>query len=70
MRPGDPPLPAMSPPPRRRPGGIRAAPAVPLIALISWLFFGQTLDIPALIGLVVTVAGTVVTPLFSGTMAP
>jgi len=37
--------------------------------LISWLFFGQTLDIPVLIGLVVTVAGVVATTLFSETIS-
>ena len=63
----NPPL-SRKPIPAVPPQAIRAAPA-PFIALISWLFFGQTLDIPVLIGLVLTVAGVVVTTLFSRTIS-
>lgn len=38
---------------------------VALIALIAWVFFGQTLDIPAIIGLLFIVAGVIVLKLFS-----
>lgn len=38
---------------------------VALIALIAWAFFGQVLDIPAIIGLLLIVAGVVVLNLFS-----
>ena len=48
---------------------IWAGAGIVLIALFSWLFLGQTLDIPALIGLVLTVAGVVVTTLFSRTIS-
>ena len=36
-----------------------------LIALIAWLVFGQSLDIPAIIGLALIIAGVVVLQLFS-----
>ena len=42
---------------------------VALIALIGWLFFGQSMDIPAIIGLVLIVAGVVVLNLFSNTVS-
>jgi small multidrug resistance pump len=38
---------------------------VALIALIAWVFFGQTLDTPAIIGLLLIVAGVVVLNVFS-----
>ena len=38
---------------------------VVLIALFGWLFLGQSLDTPALIGLVLIVVGVVVINLFS-----
>lgn len=38
---------------------------VALIALIAWAFFGQALDTPAIIGLLLIVAGVVVLNLFS-----
>ena len=38
---------------------------VALIALIAWVFFGQKLDTPAIIGLVLIVAGVVVLNVFS-----
>ncbi len=38
---------------------------VALIALIAWVFFGQALDIPAVIGLSLIVAGVVVLNFFS-----
>jgi len=40
---------------------------VALIALIAWVFFGQTLDVPAIIGLALIVAGVVVLNVFSKT---
>lgn len=42
---------------------------VALIALIAWLFFGQTLDFPAVIGLSLIVAGVVVLNTFSKTIS-
>lgn len=38
---------------------------VTLIALIAWLFLGQAMDLPALIGIGLIVAGVVVLNLFS-----
>ena len=38
---------------------------VALIALIAWVFFGQKLDTPAIIGLLLIVAGVVVLNVFS-----
>ena len=38
---------------------------VALIALIAWVFFGQKLDTPAVIGLLLIVAGVVVLNVFS-----
>lgn len=40
-----------------------------LIALSGWLFLGQSLDMPALIGLSLIVAGVVVINVFSRTVA-
>jgi small multidrug resistance pump len=42
---------------------------VGLIALIAWVFFGQKLDIPAIIGLLLVVAGIFVLNAFSRTIA-
>ena len=42
---------------------------VVLIALFGWLFLGQSLDTPALIGLVLIVVGVVVINLFSDTIS-
>ncbi|RFC38763.1 MAG: small multidrug resistance pump [Candidatus Nitrotoga sp. CP45] len=42
---------------------------VALIALIAWAFFGQALDIPAIIGLLLIVTGVVVLNLFSKTVS-
>ena len=42
---------------------------VALIALIAWVFFGQALDAPAVIGLALIVAGVVVLNVFSKTVA-
>lgn len=42
---------------------------VALIALVAWLFFGQALDIPAIIGLLLIVAGVVVINVFSKTVS-
>jgi small multidrug resistance pump len=38
---------------------------VALITLVAWVFFGQKLDIPAIIGLLLIVAGVVVLNVFS-----
>ena len=38
---------------------------IALIALVAWLFFGQTLDVPAVIGLLLIVAGVLVLNVFS-----
>ncbi len=40
-----------------------------LIALIAWAFFGQALDIPAVIGFLLIIAGVVVISLFSKTVS-
>ena len=50
--------------PRRRRGGVRS---LTLIALISWLAFGEKLDPPAVLGMSLIVAGVVVLNLFSKT---
>jgi len=42
---------------------------VVLIALIAWIFFGQKLDIPAVIGLCLIVSGVVVINVFSKTIS-
>ena len=42
---------------------------VALIALIAWLFFGQALDAPAIVGLALIVAGVVVLNVFSKTVS-
>lgn len=42
---------------------------VALIALIAWLFYGQALDMPAIVGLLLIVAGVVVINLFSKTLS-
>ena len=42
---------------------------VVLIALSGWLFLGQSLDIPAVIGLTMIVAGVMVINVFSQTVA-
>jgi small multidrug resistance pump len=38
---------------------------IALIALVAWLFLGQSLDIPAIIGLLLIIAGVVVLNVFS-----
>jgi small multidrug resistance pump len=40
-----------------------------LISLFAWLVYGQTLDLPAVIGLTLIIAGVVVLNLFSRTLA-
>lgn len=40
---------------------------VALIALMAWIFLGQALDIPAVIGLALIVAGVIVLNVFSET---
>jgi small multidrug resistance pump len=42
---------------------------IALIVLIAWLFLGQSLDAPAILGLLLIVAGVVVLRLFSKTLA-
>ena len=42
---------------------------IALIAKIAWVFFGQSLDIPAIIGLLLIIAGVVVLNLFSKTIS-
>jgi len=42
---------------------------VVLIALLAWLLFGQALDLPALVGIGLIVAGVVVLNVFSSTVA-
>ncbi|KAA0216351.1 MAG: QacE family quaternary ammonium compound efflux SMR transporter [Lautropia sp.] len=42
---------------------------VALVALIAWLFFGQALDAPAVLGLLLIVAGVVVLNVFSRTVS-
>lgn len=39
-----------------------------LISLIAWLFFGQTLDGPAILGLMLIIAGVVILNVFSGSI--
>ncbi len=40
---------------------------IALITLVAWTFFGQKLDIPAIIGLIFIVAGVIILNLFSKT---
>ncbi len=42
---------------------------VALIALIAWIFYGQTLDAAAIIGLLLIVAGVIVLNVFSRTVS-
>ncbi len=42
---------------------------VALIALIAWALFGQALDVPAVVGLLLIVAGVVVLNVFSKTVS-
>lgn len=42
---------------------------IALIALIAWIFFEQSLDIPAIIGLLLIVVGVVVINVFSKTVS-
>lgn len=39
-----------------------------LISAVSWLVFGQRLDLPALVGLALIIAGVVIVNLYSETM--
>lgn len=48
---------------------IWAGVGVVLIALIGWLFLGQSLDMPAVIGLTLIVAGVCVINIFSQTVS-
>ncbi len=38
---------------------------IAIIALVAWIFLGQSLDIPAMIGLLLIIAGVVVLNVFS-----
>lgn len=40
-----------------------------LLALVGWVFFGQTLDTPALIGIVLILAGVIIMNVFSKAVA-
>ena len=42
---------------------------VTLIALIAWVFYGQAIDLPAIIGMLLIVVGVVVLYLFSNTVS-
>ena len=42
---------------------------VALIAMIAWVFYGQVLDAPAILGLALIIAGVVVLNVFSKTVA-
>ncbi len=41
---------------------------IALIALVAWVFYGQSLDVPAILGLLLIVLGVVVLNLFSKTV--
>lgn len=40
-----------------------------LLALVGWIFFGQTLDTPALIGIALILAGVIIMNVFSKAVA-
>lgn len=42
---------------------------VVLIALIAWVLYGQSLDLPAILGMLLIVAGIIVLNLFSGSVS-
>jgi small multidrug resistance pump len=42
---------------------------VALIAVIGWIFFGQRLDLPAIIGMAMIVGGVIVLNVFSSSVA-
>ena len=42
---------------------------IALIALVAWVFLGQTLDLPALVGMGLIVSGVVVLNVFSKTVS-
>jgi small multidrug resistance pump len=42
---------------------------VALIALVGWLLYGQALDLPAIVGIGLIVAGVIVLNVFSKTVA-
>lgn len=48
---------------------IWAGAGIVLIALIGWLLFGQSLDLPALLGMGLIIAGVLVMQLFSRSLA-
>ncbi|PKF48768.1 DMT family transporter [Enterovibrio nigricans] len=47
---------------------IWSAAGIVLVSLIAWLWHGQQLDVPAIIGMLLVVAGVVVINLFSSVM--
>ena len=48
---------------------IWSAAGIVLVALIAWLVYGQTLDLPAIAGMALIIAGVLVLNLFSKTVA-
>ncbi|MFG1418774.1 SMR family transporter [Xanthobacter sp. V0B-10] len=48
---------------------IWSAVGIVLVAAFAWLYYGQTLDLPAVIGLGLIIAGVAVVNLFSKTVA-
>lgn len=42
---------------------------IALITLVAWIFFGQSLDAPAILGLLLIVAGVVVLNVFSASVS-
>ena len=48
---------------------IWAGVGVVLIALIGWLVFGQSLDLPAIIGITLIITGVIILNVFSGSVA-
>ena len=48
---------------------IWAGAGIALVVLIAWLLFGQSLDLPGVIGIALIIAGVVVLNLFSRTLS-
>ena len=48
---------------------IWAGVGVVLIALIGWVVFGQSLDLPAIIGITLIITGVIILNVFSGSVA-
>lgn len=49
---------------------IWSAVGILLVTLLAWLIYGQRLDLPAALGMLLIIAGVVVIQLFSATVAP